>query len=345
MAPDLYGTWKRDRLAVALDRVGIAATIEPLLDVHGEGRRRVVFHARTVEGAVRVGFMEARSHTLVPIERCPITAPGLARAAHAAEALARILAGNGKPLDVAVTASAAGLDIDLRGSGPPGGRLRAILVARATELDLARLSVHGEILVERRPPALPIGRASVVPPPGSFLQATAAGEEALAAAVLAGIGRPKRVADLFSGIGPFTLRLAGSAEVHAVDADPAMLAALDRAWRGAPGLRRVTTEARDLFRRPLLPPELDRFDAIVLDPPRSGAEAQVRQLIPSSLSRVILVSCDPGTFARDAAILAAGGFTSERIVPVDQFKWSAHLEIVGTFARQARGVRRRSRHG
>src|SRR5215204_3727751 len=174
-----------------------------------------------------------------------------------------------------------------------------------------------------------------------FLQATQAGEEALASIVVAACQRAKRVADLFAGCGPCALRLAERAEVHAVDGDARSLAALDKAARQTPGLRRVATEARDLFRRPLLASELERFDALVVDPPRAGAEAQARQLAAARIPVVVSVSCDAGTFVRDAAILVAGGYRVERVTPVDQFKHSPHLEIVGVFRRELRPPRRR----
>ncbi|NNM74848.1 class I SAM-dependent RNA methyltransferase [Enterovirga aerilata] len=341
VGPGLYPEWKRGKVAGALAKAGIAAEVGRLVDGHGEGRRRVTFHAREIEGEMQVGFMEARSHHLVRIARCPITVEALAGAPQAASALAARMKGIGKPLDLAVTATLAGLDIDLRGSGRLEERRRQALIAEAGALGLARLSLHGETLVEFRRPAILMGRAHVAPPAGGFLQATAKGEEALAAIVLEGCRGAKRVADLFAGSGPFSLRLGDVAEVHAVESDRAALAALDRAARGTPGLRRITTEIRDLFRRPLLAPELDRFDAVVLDPPRAGAEAQCRQLTLSSPDTVVMVSCDPGTFARDAAILMSGGFSPDAILPVDQFAWSAHVEIAAVFRRRRTGRRRR----
>ena len=337
----LYENSKLGRLAEALRRAGLDAPVGPLVDAHGDGRRRVTFHARSVEGRMAVGFMERRSHTLVPIDHCPITVPALRAAPQAAAAVAAVLADKGKPLDLAVTATEGGLDIDVRGPGPLGERIRQRLIAVAGERDLARLSLHGEALVARRQPSVVTGRARVVPRPGGFLQATAAGEAAITAAIAAGSEGAKRVADLFSGHGPVALRLAERAEAHAVESDGASLAALDRAARETPGLRRVTTETRDLFRRPLLPLELERFDAVVLDPPRAGAEAQVRQLTLSSCDRVIMASCDAGTFARDAAALVGAGFALERVTPIDQFKWSAHLEMVGAFRRPRARTRRR----
>ncbi|MGA0597281.1 class I SAM-dependent RNA methyltransferase [Enterovirga sp. CN4-39] len=341
VGPSLYADWKRGKLESALARAGVPGEVEALVDGHGDGRRRVTFHAREIEGEMQVGFMEARTHRLVRIERCPITVEALADAPKVATVLASRMKGLRKPLDIAVTSVREGLDVDLRGSGPIDERRRQVLVAEAKALGLARLSLHGETLVAYQRPTIVMGRAEVAPPAGGFLQATAKGEAELAAVVLDGCRGAKKVADLFAGSGPFTLRLAEKAEVHAVESDRHALAALDAAARGTAGLRRVTTEVRDLFRRPLLSTELERFDAVVLDPPRAGAEAQCRQLILSSLGAVIMVSCDPGTFARDAAILVEGGFAPERIVPVDQFAWSAHVEVAAVFRRKVSRKRRR----
>lgn len=345
MAEATYRAWKRDIVVTALARAGLDAPVADLVDAHGEGRRRATFHARQVDGATRVGFMAARSHALVPIERCPVLAPGLDRAPTAAEALARLLAGRGKPLDLQVTATTGGLDIDIRGLGPAKDAERLRLVEAAAALDLARLSLHGEVLVERRPPLIAMGPTLVAPPAGGFLQATAAGEAALAQLVVDAVGKAKHVADLFAGTGPFALRLAARAEVHAVESAREALAALDRAFRMTPGLRRITGEARDLFRRPLLPLELDRFDAVVFDPPRAGAEAQAAQIAAAKVPLAVAVSCDPGTFARDARLLVDGGMRLVGVTPVDQFRYSSHVELVGVFERPrqplAKGARRR----
>jgi len=328
-----YRAWKRGLVVTALSRAGIEAPVDVLVDAHGEGRRRAVLHARIVDGEARAGFMAARSHALVPVAHCPVLAPGLDRAPAVAAALARLLNASAKPLDIQATATTGGLDIDIRGLGKSGDRTRLLLVEAAARLDLARLSVHGDILVERRPPAVAMGRINLVPPPGGFLQATALGEATLAGLVADACGKSKRVLDLFSGIGPFAVRLAGRAQVHAVESDAAALAALDRAARGAQGLKRITVETRDLFRRPLLPIELNRFDAVVFDPPRAGAEAQARQIGLSGLSLAVAVSCDAGTFARDARLLVEAGFRPARITPVDQFRYAAHVEMVGVFER------------
>lgn len=333
MAPGLYREWKRRQVETALSRAGVEAPVAGIVDGHGAGRRRVTFHARREGLGMLVGFMVARSHDLIAVPACPVLAPGLARAPAAAQLVANRLGGSNKPLDIQITASEAGLDIDIRGHGPAGEKLRLSLTDAAERLDLARLSMHGEIVVERRPPQQRMGKAMVAPAPGGFLQATSAGEDAIADLVLAALPKVKRVADLFAGCGPFSFRLAERAQVHAIESDKAAVLALTRAAGATQGLKPITSEVRDLFRRPLLEHELNAFDAVVLDPPRAGAEAQVRRLAAAKTGTVIYVSCDAATFARDAAILIAGGYALEGVTPVDQFRYSAHIELVGVFRR------------
>jgi 23S rRNA (uracil1939-C5)-methyltransferase len=177
------------------------------------------------------------------------------------------------------------------------------------------------------------GAARVTPPPGAFLQATAAGETALVGFVLQATQGAAKLADLFAGCGTFALPLAAQAEVQAVEGEAAMLAALDKGWRGAQGLKRLGTETRDLFRRPLLPDAIDRFDAVVIDPPRAGAEAQIAEIAASTLRRLVYVSCNPVTFARDAERLLQAGFRLDDMIVVDQFRWSAHIELAACFLR------------
>ncbi|MGO4574009.1 class I SAM-dependent RNA methyltransferase [Microvirga sp. 2TAF3] len=341
MRHGFYQTWKQETLAHTLRQARIDAPLEPLIDAHGEGRRRVTLHVRFPDRAMHVGFMAARSHHVVEIDHCPIAVQALQRQAPiVARAIGKHLSAARKPLDVQITATESGLDVDVRGHGPITDKDRFSLIDLAASLDLARLSLHGDVIVERRPPAITVSRASVVPPPGSFLQATQSGEETMAALATDACQRAKRVADLFSGCGPFALRLAEKSEVHAVETDKASMVALDKAARATPGLRRVSVEARDLFRRPLLLPELNTFDAVVIDPPRAGAEAQAQQLAVSKVPLVVSVSCDAATFARDAAILMGGGYRLERVVPVDQFKYSPHLEVVGILRRDVVKKRR-----
>jgi 23S rRNA (uracil1939-C5)-methyltransferase len=336
LSQDVALIWKRALLIEAFAREGldVAERVAPAIDAHGDGRRRATFHARfDASGALAVGFAEARSHAIAPIAACPLLAPGLARALDAARKIATTVASRRKPLDLIATATATGLDIDVRGLGPPPEAMRLALVGLAERLDLARLSIHGDVVVERRKPTLFIGRATVTPPPGGFLQATELGERTLAELAVAAVGKAKRVADLFCGVGAFALRLAETAEVFAADAERPAVAALAAAANRAQGLKRVATEPRDLFRRPLTPLELSRFDAVVFDPPRAGAEAQARALAASKVKTVVAVSCNAATLARDSAILVAGGCRLTRVTPVDQFRHSAHVEAVAVFQR------------
>lgn len=189
------------------------------------------------------------------------------------------------------------------------------------------------MIAQRAPPVQRFGVADVCPPPGAFLQATKHGEAHLLAAVQEAVAGARRIVDLFAGCGTFTLPLAKDAEVLAVEGEREMIVALDKGWRMAKGLKTVTHAARDLYRRPLLPDEFAKFDAVVMDPPRAGAEAQTAELVRSKIARIAYISCNPVTFARDAAQLVAGGFTLDWVQPVDQFRWSSHTELAAQFSR------------
>jgi 23S rRNA (uracil1939-C5)-methyltransferase len=329
-----YLEWKRELVVTALAQAGIDADVDAPIDAHGDGRRRATFHARRGSGAaVQVGFSAARSHDVIPIDACPVLAPSLDGALSAARAIAEALGSQGKPLDIQVTATEGNLDIDVRGSGPLDAARTASLARVAQTHRLARLTRHGELVVQNAAPVVTTGRAKVVLPPGGFLQATAAGEATLAELVLAHAGKAKSVADLFCGIGPFALRLAERTRVAAFDQDAAAVAALKQAAATTSGLKPVEAAARDLFRRPLVAQELSRFDAVVFDPPRQGAQMQAVELTKSKVPVVIAVSCNPATFARDAKLLLDRGYRLTRVTPVDQFRYSPHVEIVGRFER------------
>ena len=339
-----YAEWKRGLVVAALKNAGVIAEVGPLVDAHGAGRRRVTFHSRTSQkGNTRLGFMQARAHDIVDLDDCPILSPTLNGAIEAARAAADALGDLRKPLDLVVTATDNGLDVDLRGCGKLEFEYTQKLVAVAQKLDLARIANHGFVVIERRPPLLKMGIAGVSPPPGTFLQATAEGEATLARLVLEATKGAKRVADLFSGIGTFALRLTQTADVHAVEMDDSALKALARAAHTSQGLRKITTETRDLFRRPLLIAELNTYDAVVFDPPRAGAEMQAKMLAGSKVPVVVAVSCSPQSFARDAGVLIRGGYTLESVTPVDQFRHSAHVELVAVFRRTNTKARGRGR--
>jgi 23S rRNA (uracil1939-C5)-methyltransferase len=329
-----YQTWKRDLVVATLAQANIACDVDPLIDAHGAGRRRIVVHARRgTHDVLKVGFAAAGSHDIVPIDHCPILDPALNGALEAAWAITEVLRPVQKPLDIQITAARSGLDVDVRGSGPLPAALVATLSRIAEQHGLARLTRHGELVLMRSPPVVDIGTAQLTLPPGAFLQATAAGEEALAALVLAHTKRAKHIADLFCGVGPFALRLGMKARIAAFDSDEPAIDALRKAAMATPGLKPITAEARDLFRRPLMPQELRDYDAVVFDPPRQGAQAQTQKLAASRIPLVVAVSCNVATFARDARILVDGGYRLETVTPVDQFRHTPHVELVAKFVR------------
>jgi 23S rRNA (uracil1939-C5)-methyltransferase len=325
--------WKAETIARALLARGLEAPLRPTLTSPPRSRRRAVLAARRTRKAVTLGFHGRRSEALVDIAECHVLRPEILAAKPALQRLAALGATRSAELRLTVTLGPAGLDVDAAGGRRLDAELASRLAAAAEAADLARLAWDGEPVALRRPPFQAFGPARVVPPPGAFLQATAEGEAALLAAVREATTGATRVVDLFAGCGTFALPLAAAAEVRAVEADAAMLAALAAGWRQAPGLRRVETEARDLFRRPLVAAELARFEAAVIDPPRAGAEAQTRELARSRLARIAAVSCDPATFARDASLLVEAGFRLDWVHPVDQFRWSGHVELAAQFSR------------
>ena len=330
-----YQAWKRELVIETLAQAKLACEVYPLIDAHGLGRRRMTLHARMgTHDVLKVGFAAAGSHDIIPVDHCPILDPGLSCALEAAWAVSEPLIATAKPLDIQMTATDNGLDVDIRGSGPLPAATIATLSRVAEQHALARLTRHGELVLMRTPPTIAIGKASLTLPPGSFLQATAAGEEALAALVTEHCKRAKHIADLFCGVGPFALRLAALSRISAFDSDAGAIAALQKAAMATSGLKPVKAEVRDLFRRPLMPQELRDYDAVVFDPPRQGAQAQARQLAAGKIPVVIAVSCNAASFARDARILVDGGYTLEGVTPVDQFRHTPHVELVARFVRK-----------
>ena len=329
-----YRAWKRGLVIEALAQAGLNAPVGDLIDAHGEGRRRAVFHARSRDRDIlEVGFAASRSHRIVDVDRCPVLSPALDGAIDAAWDLAETVKHKGKPLDIQVTATEVGLDVDLRGSGPLPPEAMSRLARAADAHRLARLTRHGELVAQRAVPVVRVGKAVVPLPPGAFLQATAEGEASLARLVCAHVAEARNIADLFCGIGPFALRLAERARVTAADSDAGAVAALGAAAKTTPGLKPVATEQRDLYRRPFAEPELEPFDAVVFDPPRQGALAQAQKLARCDVPFVIAVSCNAATFARDVRVLVDGGYRLEAVTPIDQFRYTPHIEIVARLAR------------
>ncbi|EKS41305.1 class I SAM-dependent RNA methyltransferase [Afipia broomeae] len=331
---DAYRNWKRQLVVDTLNHAGIGCEVLELIDAHGTGRRRMTLHARqSQQGILRVGFAAAGRHEIIAIDHCPILDPAMHGAIEAANEIAELLRPVSKPLDIQITAADNGLDVDVRGSGPLGTALLMSLSKLAEKHNLARLTRHGELVIMRKPPVVRVGKAQVTLPAGSFMQPTAVGEETLAALAFARCKGAKHIADLFCGFGPFAFRLAEKFKVAAFDSDAAAVTALQNAVKLTQGLKPIKAEARDLFRRPLMPQELRDYDCVVFDPPRQGAQAQSQQLAASKIALAVAVSCNPATFARDARILIDGGFKIDSVTPVDQFRHTPHVELVARFRR------------
>ncbi|MER8910539.1 class I SAM-dependent RNA methyltransferase [Mesorhizobium sp. M0854] len=333
---EAYHRWKREKVVHALKSKGIASDVGALVPCAPHTRRRVVFTARRSEARMQFGFVRALSSEIISIEECPISAPQIVAALDRLRMLAGLICTTTKSFHMAVTVTGSGLDVAVHDSGKLGENQRRVASNFVIAEGLARLSVDGEVIIEPNKPVVLFGGVAVAVPPGAFLQATEAAEQAMANIVGQHFARAKKVADLFAGCGSFALRLAARSEVHAVEGDAAALAALDRAFRFASGLKRVTGERRDLFRRPLTFKELNAFDGVVFDPPRAGAEDQSKQIARSYVPLVAAVSCNPVTLARDLRILMDGGYTLKSVTPIDQFLWSPHVEAVALLEKPRR---------
>lgn len=324
-----YTAWKRERLTEAFRAKGIDFPIDDLVPCAPLSRRRAGLTARRTEKGVLLGFNAALSHRIVDMEECHVLLPSIVERLDMLRELAALVGRTSTPFRLSVAQTASGLDVAVEDAGKLEGRARQTAIDFVTRNDFARVSLDGEILVEPRKPVVMIDDIAVPLPPGGFMQAVEGAELAMADLVASHLTKAKRVADLFAGIGTFALRLARRSEVHAVEGDAAALASLDRGFRFGSGLKRVTVEKRDLFVRPVTFKELDAgFDGLVFDPPRAGAEDQAKQIARSQVRYVAAVSCNPTTLARDLGILLDGGYQLKRVVPIDQFLWSPHLEAV-----------------
>lgn len=325
--------WKQEVVANALSGQGLSADFLPLVTSPARSRRRATLSARRTKGGVLMGFHARASDTIVEIPDCQLLHPGILAAFPGLQAL--VMAGGSRTteLSLQVTLTRGGPDVVVTGGKPLDANLRLDLARLVETHGFSRLTWDGETVALRDRPALTMGSATIVPPAGAFLQATAEGEAALLAAVRQALGPQKRIVDLFSGVGTFTLPLAQTMEVHAVEGETAMTKALDLAARNTPNLHRISTETRDLFRRPLEPDELGGFSGAVIDPPRAGAEAQTDRLARSKVPVIAAVSCNPVTFARDAKALVAAGYRLDWVQVIDQFRWSTHVELVARFSR------------
>jgi 23S rRNA (uracil1939-C5)-methyltransferase len=315
----------------ALAAQGLETKMRPIVTSPAQSRRRATLAVRRTKKGAMAGFHGRASDVIVEIPDCHLLDPVLVAAIPVAEALAAQVGSRKGVLTMTMTVSDIGLDISVSGGKPLDGPLQLMLAQLTEQYGLARLSWDGDVIAMKAPATQSFGAAKVVPPPGSFLQPTIEGEAALLTGIREITAGAKKMTDLFAGCGTFSLPLAKDAEIHAVEGNSDMTEALDHGWRMAQGLKQVTTEARDLYRRPMMPDELAKMDAVVLDPPRAGAEAQIAEIAQAKVPVVAYVSCNPVSFARDASQLVAAGYTLNWVQVVDQFRWSAHTELVASF--------------
>jgi 23S rRNA (uracil1939-C5)-methyltransferase len=325
--------WKLGIVKGALDRQGLDAVFHPIITSPPKSRRRATIAVRRTKNGALMGFHARASDMVVDVPNCQLLHPDLMATFPALEALVKLGGSRTAEVSMTVTKSLAGPDVMVVGGKELDSNLILELARTAETYGIARLTWNGDTVALRIAPMQRFGRALVSPPPGAFLQATEEGERALLQAVGMAVGSARKIVDLFAGVGTFALPLAERAEVHAVEGDAAMMAALDKGARNAEGLKRVTVETRDLFRRPLEDDEFKGVDAVVIDPPRAGAEAQMAVLAKSKVPVIAAVSCNPISFARDAKLLIAGGYHLDWVQVVDQFLWSAHVELVARFSR------------
>lgn len=334
MPDDAYRALKRSYVVDALAKHGLAdAAVEDVIEVKPATRRRAVFKAAKRNGAVEVGFHAAQSHAIVDMHECLVITPRLFALVGELRALFGTLLNDGENAEVHATESEMGLDLAMKWQRKLTPAISADLAKWAQAHRMARVALNRDIATEFAVPVMTFGKARVALPPESFLQPTVEGEAALRTRVLAAVKNAKSIADLFAGSGTFTFPLAEKAKVHAVELDKPSLNTIAAAAKTTQGLKPITTEARDLFKLPLSGEELKPYEAVVLDPPRAGAQAQAKALAASSVRRIAYVSCSAETFAHDARILIDGGYKLGQITPVDQFLWSSHIELVAAFAR------------
>lgn len=331
---DYLAEWKKQIVQKALEKHGLETEFRETITSPPHSRRRAVFTGKRTKNGAFLGFHTRSSSQIIPITECTLLHPNITAKFDGLIELVKLAATRKSEVRLAVTTSIGGLDVSVNNAVPITPSLQEAVVSLVHTHALSRVFWNGDIVLERQPAQQKFGKAFVIPPNGSFLQATHQGEESLVDLVKQITGPAKSVVDLFAGCGTFSLPLAEAAEILAVESDENMLAALDKGWRAAQGLKRVDTKARDLFRNPLRPDELKPYSAAVIDPPRAGAKAQVEQLAASEIETIAFVSCNPATFARDARIFKNAGYDLLWVQTVDQFLWSGHCELVAHFSKK-----------
>lgn len=345
MPEDVYRRWKHGLVDDAFQHRGLSPAISPLRTFEAGARRRAAFSAVRAARGVVLGYNERGSHAVVDLAECPVLDPAIVASLGGLREIAELVTPSNSVVSTRMTATRTdtGLDIAVEGGRDNlPAEARAALARVLERSGFARLTVNGETTVQQRQPELRVAGVTVAPPPGAFVQAEPAAQASIVELVTAATKRAKRVADLFCGLGTLTFPLARRSRVLAVDGDPALIDALAAATRRTQGLKPVETKVRDLFREPLSPLELEPFDAVVFDPPRAGASMQAERIARSRVPVVVAVSCNPATLARDARTLVNGGYQIDSVTPIDQFIYSAQVEVVAVLRLGSRVLARRA---
>ena len=338
-----YRLWKSGLVRTALENQGFKnIDIRPLEMSSLHSRRRTTFHViGRNDGNIVLGYAEKGSHNLIDLDECPILVSEIVNFISPLKVFLKTLLNNKQKMSIQITRGDNGLDVAFKGKGDVDLNLRMDLATFAQENDLARVSwfdtslkkPYYEMLAELKKPYVTFEGNKVFFPQGAFIQATEQGQQTLINIMLESLQDGSHVVDLFSGCGTFSIAAAQTANVHAVENNKEMLSALKSSSNIMTGIKQITTELRDLFMRPLLPHELDKFDVAIIDPPRAGAKHQIQEIINSKIKTLVMVSCNPLSFARDVQDLSLAGFKMGSVNPVDQFLFSPHLEIITIFKR------------
>ena len=329
MGEAAYLEWKMGLVTEPLSRVGIRLQPDAMLHYHDASRRKCVFNAQRTSQGMQLGFNEKSSADIVALDACPVLVPAINEQLDDIHDLVNSVPTTKHPLRVSVLGTNNGLDISIEDAKALSETERQVLIKKTIARKFSRLTVNQETLIKTAEPHISIANTLVSPPPSAFVQALKEAEDDMSEIVAGFLNGCKQVADLYCGIGTFALKLAENSAVYAVEESGEALNSLDQAWRQTGGkLKQVKTEKRNLERRPVTFGELKKMDGLVFDPPRAGAELQCRQIAKSRVKKVAAVSCNPNTLATDLEILVNGGFTVKRIIPIDQFKYTPHIEVV-----------------
>ena len=331
--------WKRAELSRFFLEEGIEIQVDEMTGTGPYLRRRVAFTVQRLNREIHIGFKRRSGTGLVGIRECPVLLPELANQIALLRDLSAPLLRGAEEIQIRATACDNGIDLAFDLGQYPNEEMLAAFVRAMARSSYLRASINGDMVVEKEKPVISFGSVTITPPCRGFLQAVRDAEQLMALQVLKHLRKCKNVVDLFCGSGTFALRLAHHTQVHAVEAEADPLDAIKSA-RSPDRLKPVTTEQRDLVNLPLITSELNKFDGLCLDPPRSGAVEQIIQIAKSDIGQVAYVSCNPATLARDAAILIAGDYRLDRVVPIDQFVYSTHIEVVALFSKKREKAKR-----